>query len=267
MAEASQLSPSAYEDAFIVRPLFRLRMDVQKQDQRLTSLSSLRTLLLCHRQNTSNPKQTHTLLQTHLSTASKLNDQLADIFRERAAIEATYVSALQKLQAKKGAGGGVAREGLGGFSGVWEAVWGEVQEVRSLFSLSTVHTYRSEGMGGGWQEAESSWAMGLTSTSPLEQAIQTHTSLERKMKDEVETPLRSMSVRGDWAKQGTVRSSSSISEARIAQPTADPHFYDGLQYDGNIERTIKHYDACQTRLAKVRLSSSFCALRSCLGRI
>lgn len=133
MAEASQLSPSAYEDAFIVRLLFRLRMDVQRQDLRLTRLSSLRTLLLCHRQNTSNPKQTHSLLQTRLSTASKLNDQLADIFRERAAIEATYVSALQKLQAKKGAGGGVAREGLGGFSGVWEAVWGEVQEVRSLF--------------------------------------------------------------------------------------------------------------------------------------
>lgn len=90
------------------------------------------------------------------------------------------------------------------------------------------------------------------------------------MKDEVETPLRSMSVRGDWAKQGAVRSSSSsISGARIAQPTTDgrPPFFDGLQYDGNIERTIKHYDACQTRLAKVRLSSSFCALRSCLGRI
>lgn len=148
MAEASQLSPSAYEDAFIVRLLFRSRMDVQRQDLRLTRLSSLRTLLLCHRQNTSNPKQTHSLLQTRLSTASKLNDQLADIFRERAAIEATYVSALQKLQAKKGAGGGVAREGLGGFSGVWEAVWGEVQEVRSLFPLSTVHPYRSEGMGG-----------------------------------------------------------------------------------------------------------------------
>lgn len=80
-------------------------------------------------QNTSNPKQTHALLQGRLAAAAKLNDQIADIFRERAAIEASYVAALQKFQAKRGAGGGVARETLGGLSSVWEAIWGEVQEV------------------------------------------------------------------------------------------------------------------------------------------
>ena len=32
-----------------------------------------------------------------------------------------------------------------------------------------------------------------------------HSNLERKMKDEVETPLRSMAVKGEWGKQGTVR--------------------------------------------------------------
>lgn len=60
-----------------------------------------------------------------------MNDQLADIYKERAQIEATYVSALQKLQSKRGGGGGVARDTLGGFSSVWEAIWGEVQEVSS----------------------------------------------------------------------------------------------------------------------------------------
>lgn len=77
------------------------------------------------------------------------------------------------------------------------------------------------------------------------------------MKDEVETPLRSMSVKGEWGKQGNVRpplvSLSRLALAAVAdRARARLHPASRRQYDANIERTIKHLDSCQTRLAKVR---------------
>jgi hypothetical protein len=156
-------------------------------------------------QNTTNPKQTHALLQGRLSAAAKLNDQLADIYKERAQIEAAYVSALQKLQSKRGGGGGVARDTLGSFSSVWEAIWGEVQEVSVLLGARReLDAALDEKQGEARKEPK------LTSSPPVwpvapDQAVQVHSNLERKMKDEVETPLRSMAVKGEWGKQGTVR--------------------------------------------------------------
>ncbi|CED85589.1 Predicted proline-serine-threonine phosphatase-interacting protein (PSTPIP) [Phaffia rhodozyma] len=78
--------------------------------------------------NASPPRSAHSTLQSRIQLASKQNEQMADIFRERAAIETQYIASLQKFQTKRGGGGGINRDGLGGFAGVWEKVWGEVQE-------------------------------------------------------------------------------------------------------------------------------------------
>ncbi|KAL7412054.1 Muniscin C-terminal mu homology domain-containing protein [Mrakia frigida] len=155
MADASQarLAPQAYENAFINGP---------------------------------SPRASHNLLQTRLSAAQKLNESLADVYKERAAIEQQYVASLQKLQSKRGPSGGVGARGeLGGLGNVWEMVWGEVAETASA-----------------------------------------HSNLEKKMRDEVEAPLRKMGNKGDWGKLSL--------------------------FDGNLDKTIKNLESCQTRFQKAQ---------------
>lgn len=74
------------------------------------------------------------------------------------------------------------------------------------------------------------------------------------MKDEVETPLRSMAVKGEWGKQGTVCHIGAGNDLRSPWLTRGGDYF--CQYDSNIERTIKHLESCQTRLAKVRCSTA-----------
>lgn len=114
-------------------------------------------LLLCS-QNHPSPKTSHSTLQARLTSASKLNDSLADVFKERAAIEQTYVAALQKLQSKRGAGGGVGGAGgrgeMGGLGAVWERVWGEVNEVSTSVSPAPARPLGTEACTVGWARQE-----------------------------------------------------------------------------------------------------------------
>lgn len=92
--------------------------------------------ILAFLQNTSTPRATFSTLQARLTAAQKTNDTLADVFKERVAIEQAYVASLQKLASKRGQGGGVIRDGLGAFAGVWEKVWNEVNEVSVVSARS-----------------------------------------------------------------------------------------------------------------------------------
>lgn len=79
-----------------------------------------------------------TRLTSHTTKSTQFNEQLADYFRARGAVEAEYAAALNKLTRKFGESMGVDKGT--GEAGLWERVMGEVVEVRRVYLFKGIST-------------------------------------------------------------------------------------------------------------------------------
>jgi len=87
----------------------------------------------------SSPRPLLTALQRRLAASTTHVNSLAEIYKQRAAIEAQYADGLAKLARAAETGGlygkgGVEWDRASGEGKIWESVVGEIAEVRSLHS-------------------------------------------------------------------------------------------------------------------------------------